>query len=204
MVTFRRWMALPMGLTALALLWLASRVGGNFFAAVWLGVGIALVVLLILIGTKQRAGLAAGKLIFVEIAALLIGAAAVTPQILSQPEAAAQGLLRAQPFSEAALGNARASGKPVFLYFTADWCLTCKVNERVAIEREEVHDAFARAGVVVLRGDWTRRDAAITRFLSAQGAAGVPLYLWYPAGGGAGEQLPQVLTPGMLVERAGG
>ena len=202
MVTFRRWMALPMGLTAAALLWLASRVGGNFFAAVWLGVAIALVVLLILIGTKQRAGHAAGKLIFIEIAALLIGAAAATPHILRQPEHAAQGLLASQPFSEAALTSARASGKPVFLYFTADWCLTCKVNEQVAIEREETKRAFEKADVQVLRGDWTRRDPAITRFLTAQGAAGVPLYLWYPEGGKDPIQLGQVLKPESLVEMA--
>ena len=61
-----------------------------------------------------------------------------------------------------------------------------------------MRDAFARAGVIVLRGDWTRRDPAITRYLTAQGAAGVPLYVWYPAGGGAPQRLPQVLTPGSL------
>ena len=204
MVTFRRWMALPMGLTALALLWLASRVGGMFFAGVWLGVAAALIVLLILIGTKQRAGLGAGKLVFVEIAGLLLGAAAATPHIVSQPGAAVQSLLPTRPFSESALAAARASGKPTFLYFTADWCLTCKVNEEVAIERETTRSAFAKADVIVLRGDWTRRDPAITRFLTAHGAAGVPLYLWYPADGGAGQQLPQVLTPGMLAELAGG
>jgi thiol:disulfide interchange protein len=114
-----------------------------------------------------------------------------------------QGVLRAQPFSEAALASARAEGKPVFAYFTADWCLTCKVNEEVAIEREETRAAFAKAGVVVLRGDWTRRDPAITRYLTAQGAAGVPLYVWYPAGGGAARQLPQVLTTGILAGLTG-
>ena len=202
MTTFRRWMALPMGLTALALLWLSWRLGGAFFAVVWLGVGTAVLVLLVLIGMRQRAGLAAGKLVFFEIAALVLGAAAATPHVLSAPAAVEQGLLSAQPFSEAALASARASGKPVFLYFTADWCLTCKVNERVAIERDDVRDAFAKAGVTVLVGDWTRRDPAITRFLTAQGAAGVPLYLWYPAGGGPAQQLPQVLGPTSLVDLA--
>jgi thiol:disulfide interchange protein len=86
----------------------------------------------------------------------------------------------------------------VFAYFTADWCLSCKVNESVAIERETTRDAFHKAGVVVLVGDWTRRDPAISRFLTAQGAAGVPLYLWYPAGGGEPHPLPQVLTPDLL------
>jgi thiol:disulfide interchange protein len=112
-----------------------------------------------------------------------------------------ESLLAAKPFSEAALAEARATGKPVFVWFTADWCLTCKVNESVAIEREATRDAFEKAGVVALEGDWTRRDPAITRFLTAHGAAGVPLYLWYPAGGEA-RQLPQVLTPDSLVELA--
>ena len=203
MVTFRRWMALPMGLTALALLWLAYRLGGTLFAAVWLGIGIAIVVQLVLIGVKQRRGLAAGKLVFIEIAALVLAGIVATPHILSQPAAAEQGILSAKSFSEQALAKARATGKPVFLYFTADWCLTCKVNEAAAIEREETKRAFDKAGVQVLVGDWTRRDPAITRFLTAQGAAGVPLYLWYPAGGGAAQQLPQVLTLGVLTGLAG-
>ena len=111
-----------------------------------------------------------------------------------------ESILPNEPFSDARLAAARAAGKPVFAYFTADWCLSCKGNEQVAIEREDVRDAFARAGVVVLRGDWTRRDPAITRYLTAHGAAGVPLYVWYPAGGGEPRILPQVLTPAMLAE----
>jgi thiol:disulfide interchange protein len=71
----------------------------------------------------------------------------------------------------------------------------------VAIEREPTRKAFEKAGVVALEGDWTRRDPAITRFLTAHGAAGVPLYLWYPPNGEA-NQLPQVLTPDSLVELA--
>ena len=119
---------------------------------------------------------------------------------VSSPAAESAGVLPSTPFGDTALAAARASGKPVFAYFTADWCLTCKVNEQVAIERAEVRDAFAKAGVSVLRGDWTRRDPAITRFLTAHGAAGVPLYVWYPAGGGAPQVLPQVLTAGGLVD----
>jgi thiol:disulfide interchange protein len=112
-------------------------------------------------------------------------------------------VIPAKPFSEAALASARASGKPVFVWFTADWCLTCKVNENVAIERDATRDAFRKAGVIAFEGDWTRRDPAITRFLTAHGAAGVPLYMWYPAGG-EGRQLPQVLTPDSLVDLARG
>ena len=99
--------------------------------------------------------------------------------------------------SKLASDAACASGQPVFVWFTADWCVTCKVNEGVAIEREETRKAFEKAGVIALRGDWTRRDEEIAAFLASQSAAGVPLYLWYPAGGEA-QQLPQVLTPETL------
>ena len=89
----------------------------------------------------------------------------------------------------------------MFVWFTADWCVTCKVNEGVAIEREATRAAFEQAGVVAMRGDWTQPDEEISRMLNEQGAAGVPLYLWYEPGGDA-EQLPQVLTPDLLVKKA--
>ena len=78
---------------------------------------------------------------------------------------------------------------------------TCKVNETAAIDREEVREAFNKAGVRVLVGDWTNGDPAITRFLEDRGRAGVPLYLWYQPGK-APEELPQILTPSMLTSRA--
>ena len=115
----------------------------------------------------------------------------------------ARGIVPSQPFSAAALAAAQASGKPVFVWMTADWCLTCKVNERVAIEREDTRAAFARAGVMVLKGDWTRRDPEITRYLAGRGAAGVPLYVWYPGGAAAPVTLPQLLTPESLTALPG-
>ncbi|HBQ92118.1 MAG TPA: thiol:disulfide interchange protein, partial [Erythrobacter sp.] len=114
---------------------------------------------------------------------------------------AGASLLDPVAFSDAALAEARGSGRPVFVWFTADWCVTCKVNERVAIERETTRAAFEQAGVIAMRADWTRRDEEISRMLTRQGAAGVPLYLWYAPGEEA-EQLPQVLTPDLLVQRA--
>lgn len=197
MATFRRWMALPMGLTALALLWLASRLGGWSFALACAVLAAALVALLAYAGRRQRRGQASAAPVLAGIAALALAGSLALPRLAHPPGAEAPSLLPSQPFSEAALARARATGKPVFAYFTADWCLTCKVNEQVAIERETTRDAFAKAGVVVLKGDWTRRDPAITRYLTAHGAAGVPLYVWYPKGGEA-RVLPQVLTPGML------
>ncbi len=205
MVTFRRWMALPMGLTALALVWLASRLGGTVYAQLIAGLGCALILLLFLFGKRQRQGLAGGGILMGGGLLLLAVAIGIGPQFVVPPGTVFEvRFVEAQPFSQQALDNARSSGKPVFVYMTADWCLTCKVNERVAIERLDTAIAFAEAGVIVLRGDWTRRDPAITRFLTAQGAAGVPLYLWYPPAGGAPQQLPQVLSVGMLTELARG
>jgi len=94
-----------------------------------------------------------------------------------------------------------AAGHSAFVYFTADWCLTCKANEAAAIDRDEVRKAFYGGGVAVLAGDWTNGDPAITRFLESHGRAGVPLYLWYSPGKPP-EELPQILTPSMLISRA--
>ncbi|MEY4951612.1 MAG: hypothetical protein RL299_36, partial [Pseudomonadota bacterium] len=194
---FKLAMAVPMGLTALALVWLASRLGGNGFA---LAAGLLVLILLavlVVLGRRQRNGLAGGLPVWGALGVITAAFALGLPGMIRAPLAAEADLLGAQPFSEAALAKARASGKPVFVYFTADWCLTCKVNEKVALDNADTQYNFKRAGVVVLRGDWTRRDPAISRFLTAQGAAGVPLYLWYPPGG-SGQQLPQVLTPQLL------
>ncbi len=199
---FRRVLAVPMGLTALALLWLAWRLGGAEFALGAAGIALAvLAVLALLWGRRHQpapqlrwAAAASGLAAIV----LVVSTARWFEPRASESEA---GILAAAPFNETALARARASGQPVFVWFTADWCLTCKVNESVAIEREATRAAFEQAGVVAFRGDWTSRDPAITRFLTDQGAAGVPLYLWY-APGDAGEVLPQVLTPSMLTALA--
>ncbi|MFC0590443.1 protein-disulfide reductase DsbD family protein [Novosphingobium aquiterrae] len=200
MERFRKAMAVPMGLTALALVWLASRVAGNAFALAAVLTALIVLAALVLLGRRQRHGLGAGARWWLVVAIVLGFAALGLPGMVRAPAGEAQGILSSQPYSEAALAQAREQGKPVFLYFTADWCLTCKVNEAAAIEREETRAAFTKAGVVVLRGDWTRRDPAITRYLATQGAAGVPLYMWYPAEGGAPQQLPQVLSVGTLTD----
>ncbi|MFK4874141.1 protein-disulfide reductase DsbD family protein [Novosphingobium sp. ZW T3_23] len=201
MVTFRRWMAIPMGLTALALGWLTWKVGGPGFALAAAAALLLVLAALFAAGQAQRRGKSA------RAAALAAGAIAALALVLlpapTPPAASADSLLATKPFSEKALAEARASGKPVFVWLTADWCLTCKVNEQVAIEREDTRAAFEKAGVIVLRGDWTRRDPEITRYLTAQGAAGVPLYVWYAGGAAKAEQLPQVLTPELLAEKAG-
>src|SRR5690606_6707846 len=202
MELFRRILAVPMGLTALALLWLVWRLGGVWFAVSAVGIAIVLTALLATVTLTPWPSKLSRKASIVCGAVALLVLVPVTARAYAPSASSDEGLLVAAPFSEAALAEARASGKPVFLWFTADWCLTCKVNEGVAIEREATKEAFEKAGVVAMRGDWTRRDPAITRFLTAHGAAGVPLYLWY-APGKDGEVLPQVLTPVMLTDLAG-
>jgi thiol:disulfide interchange protein DsbD len=87
-----------------------------------------------------------------------------------------------QEFTQESLSKALASGRPVFVDFTADWCITCKTNERFAIDTASVRDAFARMDVVTLRADWTHGDPMITEILKKHGRAGVPMYLFYPGG----------------------
>jgi thiol:disulfide interchange protein/DsbC/DsbD-like thiol-disulfide interchange protein len=197
MVWFRRAMALPMGLTVVALGWLAWRLGGSTYASAAVALAAGVLVLLALAGRGQHAGRAVAAWVVPGLLVLTTAAAIAAPRLVSAEGHDDASLIGAKPFSQAALDAARAAHKPVFAYFTADWCLSCKVNENVAIETSQTAEAFRKAGVVVLVGDWTRRDPAITRFLTGAGAAGVPLYLWYPADGDA-RKLPQVMTPSTL------
>jgi thiol:disulfide interchange protein len=199
MARFRRLMALPMFLTALALAWLLGRqVGVDGMA---LGLSAAMVVALALwwVGRRQGRGrlwIPLAPAALAGIGAVLLVPTATTPAI-AQP----QGSLPSEPFSEARLASLQAEGRPVFVYFTADWCVTCKVNEKGVLQRDDVARAFAARQVAVLVGDWTRGDPAISRFLEKHGRSGVPLYLFY-APGKPVETLPQVLTSRRLTALA--
>ncbi|MDG2003626.1 MAG: protein-disulfide reductase DsbD family protein, partial [Novosphingobium sp.] len=127
MNSFRRWMALPMGLTALALAWLASRVGGMEFAVAASALAAGLVLLLSVAGRGQRAGRSVFAISALGLAAIALTGVFLLPRTIMTPTNSAPSILATQPFSEAALAEARASGKPVFAWFTADWCITCKV-----------------------------------------------------------------------------
>jgi len=138
---------------------------------------------------------------------LIIGSAALAPLGAGTrpqaPEAPTEGRVGWEPFSPERLAALRASGKPVFVNFTAAWCVTCLVNERVALRSAAVADALAKKGVAALKADWTNRDPAIGLVLGSLGRSGVPLYVLYPAGAGNGAAptvLPQILTEGAVID----
>jgi thiol:disulfide interchange protein DsbD len=108
-----------------------------------------------------------------------------------------------EPWSAEAVSRYQAEGRPVFVDFTASWCLSCQVNERVALGRPEVERAFKTSDVALLRADWTRHDEAITEALSALGRSGVPAYALYLPGEASPRLLPEVLTPGMVTDALG-
>lgn len=198
MQKFQRILAIPMALTALACVWLLYRQTGA--QGLWLAAGGIFVVVgfLRFIGEMQREQKMGAWL----VGLLLIAVAGTFVALIPARSVSGTSFpAGAAKWSEQAVAGELKQGKPVFVYFTADWCLTCKANEAAAIDRAEVQGAFKAAGVKTLVGDWTNGDPEITRFLESRSRAGVPLYLWYEPDRDA-EELPQILTPSMLISRA--
>ncbi|WP_255554208.1 protein-disulfide reductase DsbD family protein [Sphingomicrobium clamense] len=195
MVKLQRWLAIPMGATLVGALWLLWRLTGDQGLLLALA---ALALLALLLWLSKRS-VALGWTALAGVVALAVGGAILLPD---RPSAENRAPDFAEVWSPAKVEAARAEGRPVFVYFTADWCLSCKANEKVAIDRDGTLEAFEAANVAVLVADWTDGDAEITRFLDARERAGVPLYLWYAPGAAEPEELPQILTPDMLVSRA--
>ncbi|HYF22578.1 MAG TPA: protein-disulfide reductase DsbD domain-containing protein [Caulobacteraceae bacterium] len=201
METLQRLLAFPMYATAAWLAWIFARQTGvaglaELFAAAWL---VALAAWLF--GRSQHSGRPLPFRIGASAAALLavawLGVAALGAPGGGKAESAA---LAAEAYTPERLAALRAEGRPVFVNFTADWCVTCKVNERVALSSAEVGRAFERTGVVYLKADWTNRDPVIAAALSEHGRAGVPLYLLYSPGADQPRILPQLLTTGAVIK----
>jgi thiol:disulfide interchange protein DsbD len=142
----------------------------------------------------RRFGQAAATVSVLMALAVLSGISTVPAGVVAET-----GGSRAEAFTPQRLAELRSAGKPVFVNMTAAWCVTCLVNERVAIGTDEVRKAFAADDVTYLKGDWTRQDPAITAFLRQNGRDGVPLYVFFPADGGQPEVLPQILTEGAVL-----
>ncbi|TGX54059.1 thiol:disulfide interchange protein [Sphingomonas gei] len=197
MIRLRHILSIPMFLTALALLWVLWRQAGSL--GLILGLGSVLIVALGLwtVGVRQHKGRS-----FAWLFALPALVLAIAPAAFVRPVALEQKFAHGERFSEARLAALRAQGRPVFAYFTADWCLTCKVNEKAVIETAPVIRALAKGKVAVLVGDWTNGDPELGRFIERHNRAGVPLYLWYAPGTVEPEILPQILSKSLLTERA--
>jgi thiol:disulfide interchange protein len=190
----RHILSVPMFLTALGLAWILGRQSGVDGMAIGLAAALLLGLTLWWVGSRHGDGRSWLRLV---PAAAAVAASLLFVPLGNEGQAAASPVA-GEPFSEQRLAALRAEGRPVFAYFTADWCITCKVNEKGVLQREEVTRAFAEDKVAVLVGDWTGGDAAIGRFLEAQGRSGVPLYIYY-APGKAPEILPQLLTVSRVV-----
>ena len=202
MLTFRHILSVPMFATALALAWVLGRQAG--VGGMTLGIGAALLTGLALwwFGRGQAAFKRSWLPLGAALATTIAAVAAVPTAVPAAATVDAPTGLTAATFDAGKLAQFQQAHTPTLVYFTADWCLTCKVNEHGALSSPAVAAAFARAGVRVLVGDWTRGDAAIGRFLEAHGRAGVPLYLFYHADGRV-EELPQILTAEVLLAAAG-
>ncbi|MDM4770385.1 protein-disulfide reductase DsbD [Solimonas sp. SE-A11] len=193
METFKQAMAFPLYLTVAWLLWvLARQAGANAVGLVMLGM--VLVAFAIWLWSRRGAIATVLKLGALALAAWLLWLPAMEPGPATQASVGS-----AEVWSEEKVAELRAQGQTIFVDFTADWCLTCKVNERVALKTEAVQKAFRERGVAFLVADWTRNDPAITRVLEQHQRPGVPLYLVY-VNGGEPKLLPQVLTPQIVID----
>lgn len=191
-------LAFPMYGAAAWLVWvLAEQAGPPAVALVLLGavlIGFAAWA----VGLAQASGGRIGRLVG---GVALIGALALLPVLHAAPAPAQTGeATDGEAWSEARLAALRAEGRPVFVNMTAAWCITCKVNERLALATDATRRAFEARGIALLTGDWTRGDPAITAVLRAHGRDGVPLYLFYPPGAATPRILPQILTEGIILE----
>lgn len=198
----RQLMAFPMFVTCVWLLWvLAQQIGIDALALVLA----ALVVLGLAAwsaGQAQRGARAFGWVgSLAAAAAVLVMIAATAHGVVPTAQASAKetGSEAWADWSPRALSEALATGSPVFVDFTAAWCVTCQANKRLVLHSNRVAAAFAARGVKLLRADWTNRNDAIARELASFGASGVPLYVLYDASGRP-RVLPEILTEGTVLD----
>ncbi|MBV9219506.1 MAG: thioredoxin family protein, partial [Methylobacteriaceae bacterium] len=203
METLKQLLAFPMYAAAAWLVWVASQQAGSdgVLAALAGMVLIGFAVWAFGATAGVRAGWRIGGRSMAAVAA--VAAAVILYEIAASPAAppAADALAGdAEPYTPARLAALRAEGRPVFVNMTAAWCVTCLVNERLALSSERVRKMFTDHHVAYLKGDWTRADPAITQFLREHDRDGVPLYVFYGAHGAAPVILPQILTEASVLD----
>jgi thiol:disulfide interchange protein DsbD len=203
-------LAFPMYGTALWLAWVFGRQTGTEALGLLFVAGLLLAAGVWLIGGGQservagRRGvlhLVSGVFTLILAGGALVLAARVPPVPVSADASPESGTtLASTPWSDAAVQSALAEGRPVLVNFTADWCVTCKINERTSLSSDKVATAIDQADAVYLVGDWTRRDDVIAAELQRHGRSGVPLYLLYAPGSTEPRILPQLLTEGVVID----
>lgn len=193
MQTFRQAMAFPMFATVIWLLWVLGQQTGIDGASSLLALLLTVAWLVWALGLSGRtrwvlSGLALAALLWLGSSWLPL---ALREAPADQPSASARETNQAassanastwQPWSEAAIQAQLAAGRPVFVDFTAAWCVTCQYNKKTTLAAPEVLADFGARQVVLMRADWTRRDPAITQALTALGRSGVPVYALYAPG----------------------
>ena len=199
MEVLRQVLAFPMYAASAWLVWVVSQEAGSSGV---LGAVAGLVLLGFagwVLGITQTGNSRVRRTGQTATAVALLAALTVLSGIAPAADAGARATeAGAEPFSAARLASLRAEGRPVFVNMTAAWCVTCLVNERVAIGTDAVRQAFADRHVIYLKGDWTRQDPQISEYLRENGRDGVPLYIYYPPHR-APEVLPQILTESIVL-----
>ncbi|GGK13789.1 protein-disulfide reductase DsbD family protein [Luteimonas terricola] len=199
METLKQVLAFPMYLTAIWLAWVLGRQRGVDAMAL-VAVGVA--VMALALWWLERARIRGGWLRRLPAIALLLAALSSAWMVGRLPApalAAATAEDGSVPYSAGGLRSLREAGTPVFVNMTADWCVTCKANERSTLSSDAFRDALRRTGATYMVGDWTNVDPEISAFLERHRAVGVPLYVVYPGDGGEGEVLPAMLDRGTAV-----
>ncbi len=200
METLKQILAFPLYLTAVWLAWVLGQQRGADAMALWMAGALALAAGLWWWerGRYRDAGIARW-LVSLLLVVLSVFAVYNIHQIkTSSGIAQTNGI--STPYSPETLARLRAEGRPVLVNMTADWCLSCKVNERTTLSTDAFVKLLRSTGTVYMKGDWTNEDPAITDFLKAHQAVGVPLYVYFPADGGSAEKLPAILTPEIVAK----
>jgi thiol:disulfide interchange protein DsbD len=199
MDSLRKVLAFPMYGAAAWLVWVLSQqtdAPGLALALIGLLLG-AFALWLWGLGPKLwRQGLA--LLILVGAVVLMLQPTSASVSRTSETASAAD--LPSEPWSAERVAALRADGKVVFVNFTAAWCVSCQVNDKVALSTDEVAKAMTATNAAYLKADWTNRNPEIAAALAEHGRAGVPLYLVYGPGAEKPQILPQLLTPGLVAD----
>lgn len=198
MDTLKQWLAYPLYITAVWLAWVLGHQRGVDAMAIWLIGALALTAGL---WWWEKNRYADRQWLRHGLAALLVVGSAWalwTIHRLPAETSVPRGAQLAQPYSAELLTQLRSDNKPVFVNMTADWCVSCKVNERSTLSGDRFKQALTDTGTTYLKGDWTNEDPAITAFLKQHGAVGVPLYVYFAPGSKEGVVLPAILTPDLV------